>query len=269
MSESQTIFRIHREERDRWTQVFTDTVRDSRLSFKATGLLVFLLSCKDDWVIRQNHLSKIKTDGRDSVVSAMDELQECGYLEKRITREKGVITGVIWNVFEKPKEPITDSPESGKPETVKPIAENPQLSRNKEKEVTIEVNPPKPPKASASPSLFPDETSSSILSKIEKTSKVPTHWLSIAIANLYSRRLTTEWSEKELKAYKKLKSFTPEDMETIKGYYEAERAKKKHYLRKDLLTFLNNFPGELDRANEWKTKFRVEPPKDDGPKYAF
>ena len=75
------------------------------------------------------------------------------------------------------------------------------------------------------------------------------------IATLFGRRNTTAWSEKEVRRYKVLVKdgyLTNEDMDLIERYYAFQRRKgDKGIHRRDLYTFLNNFPGELDRAREW------------------
>jgi hypothetical protein len=73
------------------------------------------------------------------------------------------------------------------------------------------------------------------------------------VNRLFSRRSTTRWSEKEEESLRKAMPFTEEDMAMIETYYTEERRKNgegRH--RRDLLTFLNNFPGELDRSRNRK-----------------
>ena len=90
-----------------------------------------------------------------------------------------------------------------------------------------------------------------------KTRKVadalPTTPEAIAIANLFRRSFSTAWSAKEIKAFKdgtKRGVITMQAIKQIERYYAEERTKEaagRH--RRDLATFLNNFDGELDRAN--------------------
>jgi hypothetical protein len=76
-----------------------------------------------------------------------------------------------------------------------------------------------------------------------------------AIADLFNRRHSTPWDDREMKSFLKgvqAGLITMETVAEIEPYYAAERAKGdgqnfgKH--RRDLRTFLNNFAGELDRA---------------------
>lgn len=82
--------------------------------------------------------------------------------------------------------------------------------------------------------------------------KCPTKPFSLWVCKLYSRRTTTEWSDEEIAAYRKLTPPQPDEMAMIEAYYKAERAKgdgeKGGIWRRDILRFLRHFQGELDRA---------------------
>ncbi len=73
-----------------------------------------------------------------------------------------------------------------------------------------------------------------------------------ALHSLFGRKLNTEWTEKEVKAFiaaKKTQQMTLENISLITAYYAGERAKgEKGVHRRDLVALLNNWPGELDRA---------------------
>ncbi|MFD6699843.1 MULTISPECIES: hypothetical protein [unclassified Microbacterium] len=56
--------------------------RDRRLSRKARGLLVELLSHQPGWAVSVATLVGAGTEGRDAVRSAIRELEEAGYLER-------------------------------------------------------------------------------------------------------------------------------------------------------------------------------------------
>jgi hypothetical protein len=77
--------------------------------------------------------------------------------------------------------------------------------------------------------------------------------INLRLCQLFGRRPTTQWSDKELRAFNKLFPFPPEDFELIEWFYQlptAEDARK--YRRKDLATLLNNWSGELDRAQSFR-----------------
>lgn len=86
-----------------------------------------------------------------------------------------------------------------------------------------------------------------------KSDTLPTSPHAQRISALFSRRLTTAWGEREILAYKALVkrgAVTDDALDALEAYYLNERSKGqdgRH--RRDLATFLNNFDGELDRAN--------------------
>lgn len=71
----------------------------------------------------------------------------------------------------------------------------------------------------------------------------------LEVGSWFGRRASTQWSAKELKAWK---AIHPEDLAEgiaiLKAPYEA----KAKYTRKDLQTLLNNWTGEIDRWRNWQ-----------------
>jgi hypothetical protein len=57
-----------------------DSVNDRRLSFRARGILLWLLDKPDDWRCDSDTLTRNTTEGRDAVRTALKELETCGYL---------------------------------------------------------------------------------------------------------------------------------------------------------------------------------------------
>lgn len=105
-----------------YTIISNDIFKDTRLSFKAKGLLTTMLSCPPNWNYTIDGLSKISKDGKASIRSALAELEEFGYLERKQLRdEKGSFTDLEYVVYEKPK---TKNPISENPTTDNPISEN-------------------------------------------------------------------------------------------------------------------------------------------------
>lgn len=79
---------------------------------------------------------------------------------------------------------------------------------------------------------------------------LPTTETAIRIAGLKKRRLTTPWSVKEIKAFKAIGNIPEEDLLAMEAYYASDC----EYLRRDMLTLLNNWQGEVDRAHEYISK---------------
>jgi hypothetical protein len=97
-------------------------LEDNRLSFKAKGILAYLLSKPDNWVIMLKDLAAKGQEGRCACASAIHELESAGYVERKKTKsEKGHFEGWETIVYEQPKSgyPTSDnlSPKSGFPKS--------------------------------------------------------------------------------------------------------------------------------------------------------
>ncbi|WP_116211662.1 hypothetical protein [Streptomyces olivoreticuli] len=57
----------------------TATLEDSRLSFRARGILAFLIAKPDDWEARTDAIARAGKEGRDAVRKAVQELKVTGY----------------------------------------------------------------------------------------------------------------------------------------------------------------------------------------------
>lgn len=129
---SQSIFRQQRE--SNFTYVPNEILHDSSLSWKAKGLLVFILSLPNNWELNTAHLKTKSTDGADSVYSGLKELCDAKYMWKR-ARGGGVGGGWEYLVWDTPhhenpftenpnrENPNRENPESGKSRTTKNVSE--------------------------------------------------------------------------------------------------------------------------------------------------
>ena len=77
-----SIYRAPRPESN-WTQIRNEIIEDSRLTFKATAVLIYILSKPDNWRTSTRHLSTVKKEGIDAVRTAMSELECAGYVQRR------------------------------------------------------------------------------------------------------------------------------------------------------------------------------------------
>jgi len=82
-------------------------LEDARLTFRAKGLLAYLLSRPPNWKCRSNHLQTVSREGRDAVRGTLKALAKYGYARLVTKRDKktGRINGREWLVFEKPRTP--------------------------------------------------------------------------------------------------------------------------------------------------------------------
>lgn len=98
-------------------------ITDDRLSAKAKGILLYLLSRPDDWQIYTLEVVKHMNDGQKSINSGINELIKVGYVERsRKRKDNGDFNGYDYVVYEKPKN-IREMPfgENAKRENAKRI----------------------------------------------------------------------------------------------------------------------------------------------------
>ena len=103
--------------------------KEKEMTLRAKGLLSLMLSLPDDWDYSIAGLCTLSKDGKDSVMNALLELEEFGYLVRtQETNDKGQFIGFNYDVYEVPYpgKPNTEKPNTGKPNTGKPNTEKPQ-----------------------------------------------------------------------------------------------------------------------------------------------
>lgn len=98
------IYRTKKDKENPYVMLNKFFLNDQRLSFKAKGLLAYLLSKPNDWVVMEKELVKASKDSRDSVRSGIKELIETGYIVRDQSRgTKGQFGHVEYDVYELPK----------------------------------------------------------------------------------------------------------------------------------------------------------------------
>ena len=102
--------------------VQNEIVQDPSLSLKAKGVYSLLLSLPDNWEFSVKALTKLARDGKDSIASALRELEDACLLkrEMRMADCTGKIEGCDYVIFDKPYTPFL-------PFTDLPLTENPSM----------------------------------------------------------------------------------------------------------------------------------------------
>lgn len=121
---------IVRVEKNKNYSVVNNTgLRDERLSWKAKGILAYILTLPDDWVFYREELATHAKDGLDSLRSGMKELKEYGYLQRLPIRNNNKKI-VSWEtvIHEVPQvEPLADFPPVEEPPVENPPVGNPPV----------------------------------------------------------------------------------------------------------------------------------------------
>lgn len=95
-----------------FTQVFNKAARDKRLSRRARGLLLELLSHQDGFGVSVEGLVAQGPEGRDAIRSAIAELEKYGYLHRERERdaETGQLGDSVYSVTDMPEGLTLDAP---------------------------------------------------------------------------------------------------------------------------------------------------------------
>lgn len=120
---------IRKKQTSNYTIINNEILKRNDISWKAKGILIYILSLPDDWVIYLEEVMEHATDGRDSFRKGWNELRDLGYVKRYPYKEKGKIirwiTEVKESVEEDKKFSITKQKVS--PLTGLPLMENPTL----------------------------------------------------------------------------------------------------------------------------------------------
>ena len=142
------VFRV--EKNENYTVMSNFHLRDKALSLKAKGLLSQMLSLPEEWDFTLSGLAKINRESKDAIRTAVQELEQAGYIDRRQTQDaSGKFAGNEYIIHEEPvtrkpgispdqetpgedsAAPLLDFPTTEKPSTEKPSSENPtQLNKD-------------------------------------------------------------------------------------------------------------------------------------------
>ena len=102
-----------KKQKERFSIVDNKVIEDERLSFKARGLLIYMLSKPDDWKFYTEELAKRSNkDGISAIKTALNEIEDAGYLTRKQGHKKnGQFTSQDWILTDT----STNSPQVEKP----------------------------------------------------------------------------------------------------------------------------------------------------------
>lgn len=112
---------IRIEKRKKFTIINRDLLEDPRLNWATRGILAYLLSKPDNWVLQVNDLKNQGDLGRDAIYNRIKNAIEFGYITRIDHRdEKGRIRSVEYIVHEEPIYPFPENPDTVKQDTGSP-----------------------------------------------------------------------------------------------------------------------------------------------------
>jgi hypothetical protein len=128
---------------DHFTQIPNEWLRDSRLTFKARGLLAMLLSHSEGWSLSTAAIAEQNQEGKDAIRSAIAELQEFGYLHRSQVNDNGRFGEAVWTTQDPTATPLAGFPSSGFPSSGNPTPKNNNLKEeqltNKTKNISAQL----------------------------------------------------------------------------------------------------------------------------------
>ena len=118
------VFRVSKN-RD-FTVIANSVFKDRRLSAKAKGILVEMLSLPENWDYTLKGLTTLFSDGIDSIRQGIKELEENGYIVRERKRDaRGRLGGMEYVIYETPEKAVDNSVENSAPESTEPIDDTP------------------------------------------------------------------------------------------------------------------------------------------------
>lgn len=120
-----------------YVSVCNELAQDSRLSFEARGVMLYLLSKPPDWEVQFSDIERQGNFGRERRKRILAELEKAGYFTREMKRQKGKFE-YDYQVHETPQtqQPSTGEPRTGYPSTVEPSPEKPSIYKEQKEQKT-------------------------------------------------------------------------------------------------------------------------------------
>ena len=134
---------IRQKRKERFSIVDNKVIEDERLSFKARGLLIYMLSKPDDWKFYTEELAKRSNkDGISAIKTALNEIEDAGYLtRKQEHRKNGQFASQDWILTDtSTNSPQVEKPLADKAPAEKALADNRTLPNTDFKPNTDHTN---------------------------------------------------------------------------------------------------------------------------------
>ena len=124
--------------KENFTSIHNKLINDSRISLKAKGIMLYMLSKPENWKYNPKEIAKNSKDGLDSVYSGIKELIEAGYISRTRHSDGTVDYFVFEDIeendivdFSKKENPNRENPNRENPNRENPNRENPDVYKRK------------------------------------------------------------------------------------------------------------------------------------------
>lgn len=230
--------------RQGFTVLPNSTLRDNRLSLKTRAILAIMVSMPEDWDYTVSGLAVVCGAGKDTVRSALRELETHGYLKRtqrhsetgHFSRNEYIVTDTPADEADAPLSgfPSTVKPSTAEPSTAEPLTENP-TQQNKDCTNT----PYSPPQGDQPP-------------PVQKCAKCVPDWT--LFERFWAAYPKKRSKERARRAWKKLNP----DIELCRTMAAAlERDKRSHDWLKENGEFIP-YPASWLTGRRWEDAYDVE-----------
>jgi len=195
---------IRRSERRQSFTTLDNRIFDAGLSFRALGLLTYLLSKPDNWEVSVAQLTRYsaqtkRPDGRDSVYAIIAELTEAGFVRRVVSRDGGKMTRHAYEVSETP---FDSSPLPAKAEMASPLPALPDTVNPEVAPLTAEptVNSAVSPLPALPYPAEPTQVNTEVKQRLKEEENYQEKRLPVAKATAAAKDLSDDDSEKSTTA---------------------------------------------------------------------
>jgi hypothetical protein len=130
-----TIFRVEKNKDNPFVMIDRRPIENPCLSWRAKGVLTYLVSRPDNWIVRLGDLVKRSPEGVYAVRAALKELTSAGHITRREEREEG--TGRFKQYVLEVRELPISNPPTNLPQAAEPQAGNLTLNDTDPNETNI------------------------------------------------------------------------------------------------------------------------------------
>ena len=132
------LIRGHHAFDDHFTQIPNEWLRDTRLSFKARGVLAMIMSHREGWSLSINSIAAQNQEGKDAIRSAIQELEQAGYLFRTQMNYEGKFGEAVWITQDPSDLPLAENPTTDNPTTKNTNNKEEQVKNTKEEDLFSE-----------------------------------------------------------------------------------------------------------------------------------
>lgn len=126
---STMIYRTPKDSSHLFTQISNTIIEDNTLSYRAKGILLYLLSKPKNWKFNEVDIVKHSSDGKKSISTGIKELITKGYVKRAKSKDKsGKWSGYLYEIYELARLTENLFSENGKTENGKRTISNTEHS---------------------------------------------------------------------------------------------------------------------------------------------